>query len=453
MANINDLIREIVTVLSQEKAYNLPNICGGYGLEYGSKTEAQNNKRIYIEERLKGKDQLFLLDLSKRIISDYKLGAKGLSKLVLSLGPQGVYSISEITRKNVLNEIYRDFNFTGKMDIVTFCKRIWDLDNMPSTDSRFENASGDIWQHMINNDDFEINYLFEEYLELLTADDKLFINFLEELVHPLVRETNEQLEWVNLLNQYLKNDGYKLSQTKTVSGYLIYKVHRIKEGVNGAVKNLIFASIGSKPKIVMTDSLNNNIKIIENADKCLIYEEPIPHEGLFWNDLVKWWGNSNPYLKDDTEIENSLYKRLLRSLDSPPEKTFFYSYFKLLKEKYMENLPALIPQVYLHYDPYTKNQRNGNSYLSRQRMDFLFIFPNKQRVIIEIDGKQHYSDGNISSPKKYAEMVSADRDIKLQGYELYRFGGYELIEKRPSLILLEEFFNKLLKKHEIDPCS
>jgi len=49
-------------------------------------------------------------------------------------------------------------------------------------------------------------------------------------------------------------------------------------------------------------------------------------------------------------------------------------------------------------------------------MDFLFVLSNSTRIVIEVDGKQHYSDDNISSPKKYAEMVSLDRDLKLLGY-------------------------------------
>ncbi|MGM1020416.1 MAG: hypothetical protein ACQEXV_07705 [Bacillota bacterium] len=33
---------------------------------------------------------------------------------------------------------------------------------MPSTDSRFKTASGDIWQHMINNSDWDEVYLYEK---------------------------------------------------------------------------------------------------------------------------------------------------------------------------------------------------------------------------------------------------------------------------------------------------
>jgi len=80
-------------------------------------------------------------------------------------------------------------------------------------------------------------------------------------------------------------------------------------------------------------------------------------------------------------------------------------------------------------------------------MDFLFVLSNSTRIVIEVDGKQHYSDDNISSPKKYAEMVSLDRDLKLLGYEVYRFGGYELTESNEKIII--DFFDKLFKKHGI----
>ena len=70
-------------------------------------------------------------------------------------------------------------------------------------------------------------------------------------------------------------------------------------------------------------------------------------------------------------------------------------------------------------------------------MDFLLLLSNSIRIVIEVDGKQHYSDENISSPKKYAEMVSLDRDLKLLGYEVYRFGGFELYDKSSENIIIE----------------
>lgn len=102
----------------------------------------------------------------------------------------------------------------------------------------------------------------------------------------------------------------------------------------------------------------------------------------------------------------------------------------------------------MHYDPYTMKQLQGESRLPRQRMDFLLLFSQYQRIVIEVDGKQHYSDGNVSSPKRYADMVQADRDLRLLGYEIYRFGGAELTgESGKSLV--REFFLRLFDKHGI----
>ena len=61
------------------------------------------------------------------------------------------------------------------------------------------------------------------------------------------------------------------------------------------------------------------------------------------------------------------------------------------------DLPALIPQVYPYYDPHTLKQR-GYKLFEHQKMDFLMILSHKDRVVIEIDGKQYYAEGSTASP-------------------------------------------------------
>jgi very-short-patch-repair endonuclease len=81
-------------------------------------------------------------------------------------------------------------------------------------------------------------------------------------------------------------------------------------------------------------------------------------------------------------------------------------------------------------------------------MDFLILFSNHGRVVIEVDGRQHYADAEKASPQKYAEMVAADRRLRLQGYEVYRFGTHEL-NNGNAIQTVEEFFKHLFKKHDI----
>lgn len=78
-------------------------------------------------------------------------------------------------------------------------------------------------------------------------------------------------------------------------------------------------------------------------------------------------------------------------------------------------------------------------------MDFLLLLPGRRRVVIEVDGVQHYSENNQPSPRKYAEMVSADRKLQLSGYEVYRFGGRELPNPKQAEPMLNAFFDELLR--------
>lgn len=449
MSNINELINAITSILIDEKAYDLPNVCSKYGLDYGDESEAFNSKRVYVQRRLKGKDQIFLLDLAKRVIDDYGSNANELLKIINRLNPNGLFNISELTRRNIIKWLYSQGNIEGKLELMDFLSRIWDLENMPSTDPRFNDALGDIWQHMINNSDWDEKYLYEDYLELITATDEILIRFLELVVHPLVRDQLELKEYIETLNSHLIKDGFEFVPTDNLSGYTVFTINKSGGRVKGRAKNLVFAALGAKPDIIISDSINNDIKIVNNQSNCLIYDYPISNSGLSWLEMVQWWADTNGIDKINREIEVNLYKRLISSMDSEPERIVYKNYFHFFRNQLKEKLPALIPQVYLHYDPYTMKQRMNLKVLPRQRMDFLLLFPNQQRIVIEIDGKQHYSNGDISSPKLYAEMVNADRELKLRGYEVYRFGGYEFLDEEKAQQMIKEFFKILFNKHVI----
>jgi hypothetical protein len=114
-------------------------------------------------------------------------------------------------------------------------------------------------------------------------------------------------------------------------------------GVDGELKNIIFAANGPKPRIVLRDAINNVIEIVEGADRCLVYDRPLPPGGLSWGELLDWWTAHGQYDEERAAAE-SLYRRLEQSLASPPEKLLFRAYC----ERYADgrrDVPALIPQV------------------------------------------------------------------------------------------------------------
>lgn len=230
----------------------------------------------------------------------------------------------------------------------------------------------------------------------------------------------------------------------SVDGHMVTFSHK---AVGAQFKNLIFAADGPKPEIILIDSISNDIRIVNNEQYCLVYDRPIASHGLLWQDLVDWWAQQEPVL-GAPNYARSLYHRLERSLASEPERILFRAYYQDFHPVLHERLPALVPQVYLHYDPYTLRQLSGGKRLQRQRMDFLILFSNHNRVVIEVDGKQHYAEDDRASPQRYAEMVAEDRRLRLAGYEVYRFGAYELLGPNGSLAV-NTFFQQLLEGHSI----
>lgn len=219
-------------------------------------------------------------------------------------------------------------------------------------------------------------------------------------------------------------------------------------GVGTPAKNLIFAANGPKPELVLRDAVNNDIEIVRNGEYCLVFDEPIPADGLTFRSLIEWWrrrqGFSDSALARDVGLD--LHERLRASLaDNPVELRVFDAYAARYRDEAFDT-PALIPQVYLHFDPSTQLARRtagqSGSPLARQRMDFLILFSSRHRVVLEVDGKQHYANGDTASPTLYGEMVAEDRRLRLAGYEVYRFGGAELIQ-RDADTMLAEFFDQL----------
>lgn len=119
------------------------------------------------------------------------------------------------TKLDLFNILISDNNtfsnvFAEREGILDFLQNIWDLNEMPSTDTRFNNAHGDVFQHMINNDDWELEYLFIERFKLLEYDEKYKI-FLETLVLPKFRKNEDEIiKYALLINQFIEKDECKL---------------------------------------------------------------------------------------------------------------------------------------------------------------------------------------------------------------------------------------------------
>jgi hypothetical protein len=131
--------------------------------------------------------------------------------------------ITEVTRAALLIEVFGEYTWYGRLSEIEFLDRLYDLDALPSTDSRFENARADIIQHRHANDDWDDDWIFSDSrFELETSDAKL-LAFLAEMLHPAVRiDQDEVASIASVINRLLTPDGYELREVSTISGRAVY---------------------------------------------------------------------------------------------------------------------------------------------------------------------------------------------------------------------------------------
>jgi len=130
--------------------------------------------------------------------------------------------LSQAVRRNIIDGLKLDgVVWSGRLSDVEFLERIFDLRQLPSTDTRFEDAAGDIWQHRVNNpEDWSDDWIYgDDRFNLIAGPSDVFLRFLGETVHPVVRpDRNEALKLVQQFNDQLRQDGWVLVEEEKIAG-------------------------------------------------------------------------------------------------------------------------------------------------------------------------------------------------------------------------------------------
>lgn len=246
--------------------------------------------------------------------------------------------ISDITRRNIFDFIQVEgFWWSGRLEETDFLSRIFNLEKMKSSDSRFDNAAGDIWQHRINNpNDWPDNWIYyDERFNLLGCDDSVFLNFLCEMIHPLVRlDSLEVNKLVQLFNDNLKVDNYEIIERTRISDRPIFvgrlkvtgkdsiekKGKEIKQILNAEYVsqqiNLMESSIEVAPHI----SIGLAKELIETCCKSIIDERNEQYDkdwdlGRLMKETTKLLKLTPSDIPNETKAASSI-KQILGSLSS-----------------------------------------------------------------------------------------------------------------------------------------
>ena len=171
--------------------------------------------------------------------------------------------LTQRIRTAVLDEMRaRDVCWHGALDEVDFLSRIFDLSKLPSHDSRFATAAQDIYQHCINNDDWPSDWVYSDpRFRLYGADQDVFLRFLSQVLHPLVRrDRSEQAALADAFNGHLRRCGWELVETEIIDGRPTYEPERRTHGLGTSVQRIraVAASLSS-------DSLYEDLRRLERV--------------------------------------------------------------------------------------------------------------------------------------------------------------------------------------------
>ena len=120
----------------------------------------------------------------------------------------------------------RNVNPSGALDEESFLDRFVDLDDLPSTDARFDSARYDLRQHRFSNYDWDDDWIYSyPPLDLLNGRSETFARFLTELLHPIVRaDGDEARELAREINDILSVDELALIETGSIGNRPIFQV-------------------------------------------------------------------------------------------------------------------------------------------------------------------------------------------------------------------------------------
>ena len=233
-----------------------------------------------------------------------------------------------------VSTIYK-ISYHGRLSEIDFLKRVYDLADLPSNDRRFSDAETDIWQHTVNNYDWDEDWVFtDRRFELSSGKDDILLNFLCEVFNPVVR--NESQPWkkiLSVLNQLLNIDGYELYEKGHISGRVIYgwresgdKIIEISNRIYSNIYKLKLIGEGSYAKVFKyEDNVYQKTFVLKRAKTNLSSKEL----ERFKREYEQMKTLNSPYVVEVYSFNESKYEYIMEYMDLNLEKFIMLNNGKL----------------------------------------------------------------------------------------------------------------------------
>lgn len=284
-----------------------------------------------------------------------------------------------------------------------------------------ENPLVDVNRYFLEGGQWTLEQVFDE-AGVLAWPSPRFAHFFQALISSRLTPDEPRLrELGGSSTEVLSAHGFDLVEVADGTGFPAFQIVPARTW-RLPPQLILFASRRAKPDLRLKDVLEADIEVLSRSEDLLHYTDPVGPEGLTWSRLQAWWAAQHP---DAEDPKRTLYSRLMLAVptSSPQARRLFQQYYTAMAGR--PDFPALLPEVWVHWDPQAKVQRGDETPVAH-RIDFLML-QQRRRIVVEVDGMQHYAtkDGRACS-SRYTDTVRADRQLRLAGYEVYRFSTAEL---------------------------
>ena len=171
--------------------------------------------------------------------------------------------ITSITRQYIADEMkIEKLLYHGNLNEPDFLARLIDLKKLKSRDYRYNNAYDDIYQHTVNNFDWDENWIYSDTrINLFYCDDESYLKFLSLTIHPTIRTSPDDISrLLEIYNKHLEADGFEIIQVDEISRKPIFGGRTKELGQSQLINNKVEIK-----KYLNTEYVNTKINIMNEA--------------------------------------------------------------------------------------------------------------------------------------------------------------------------------------------